>query len=311
MIDAAYGTGSGASTRPRPSRRARPCSRSTSRPVSTATPASPVKGAVRPPRPSRWRRSSPGCSMGDGPRLAGESRGGPDRDRRRAGQAVARRGRATSRAGSPAREPETNKWRSACVVVAGSPGMVGAARFSTSGAQRAGAGMVRWCVPGAAPDELPASEAVAAGACRRGLRRRRAGRAAPVPGARDRPGPRLGAGRGRLGATPRRRSRGAGRSSTPTGSGRSARSSRPRGAGGAQGAGGAHTARRRVRAARRHGTGRRRPPRSPTGVGGPVPRRAPRRRRAAEGLDDGGRRTRRPGLPRHLGLVPSCDGGDR
>jgi len=61
----------------------------------------------------------------------------------------------------PAREPETNKWRSACVVVAGSPGMIGAARFSTSAAQRAGAGMVRWCVPGASPDELPASEAVA------------------------------------------------------------------------------------------------------------------------------------------------------
>ena len=61
----------------------------------------------------------------------------------------------------PAREPETNKWRTACLVVAGSPGMFGAARFSTSGALRAGAGMVRWCVPGASPDEMPASEAVA------------------------------------------------------------------------------------------------------------------------------------------------------
>ncbi|MGD0943185.1 MAG: NAD(P)H-hydrate dehydratase [Acidimicrobiales bacterium] len=61
----------------------------------------------------------------------------------------------------PVRPPETNKWRSACAVVAGSPGMLGAARFSSSAAQRAGAGMVRWCVPGAAPDSLPASEAVA------------------------------------------------------------------------------------------------------------------------------------------------------
>jgi NAD(P)H-hydrate epimerase len=61
----------------------------------------------------------------------------------------------------PSRPPETNKWRSACAVVAGSPGMLGAARFSSSAAQRAGAGMVRWCVPGAAPDSLPASEAVA------------------------------------------------------------------------------------------------------------------------------------------------------
>jgi NAD(P)H-hydrate epimerase len=61
----------------------------------------------------------------------------------------------------PVRPPETNKWRSACAVVAGSSGMLGAARFSSSAAQRAGAGMVRWCVPGAAPDSLPASEAVA------------------------------------------------------------------------------------------------------------------------------------------------------
>jgi NAD(P)H-hydrate epimerase len=61
----------------------------------------------------------------------------------------------------PERSPETNKWRSACAVVAGSPGMFGAGRFCTSAAQRAGAGMVRWLVPGAAPDALPASEAVA------------------------------------------------------------------------------------------------------------------------------------------------------
>ncbi|MGA2530141.1 MAG: NAD(P)H-hydrate dehydratase [Acidimicrobiales bacterium] len=61
----------------------------------------------------------------------------------------------------PERPPETNKWRAACVVVAGSPGMFGAGRFATSGAQRAGAGMVRWCVPGATLDTLPATEAVA------------------------------------------------------------------------------------------------------------------------------------------------------
>ncbi|MGO8722813.1 MAG: NAD(P)H-hydrate dehydratase [Acidimicrobiales bacterium] len=58
------------------------------------------------------------------------------------------------------RPAETNKWRSACAVVAGSPGMLGAGRFSSSACQRAGAGMVRWCVPGAAPEFLPASEAV-------------------------------------------------------------------------------------------------------------------------------------------------------
>ena len=102
----------------------------------------------------------PGLLMGDGPALAGRVEVAP------IGIAVAP-GKvwlvedADIAGWLPAREPETNKWRSACVVVAGSPGMIGAARFSTSAAQRAGAGMVRWCVPGASADELPASEAVA------------------------------------------------------------------------------------------------------------------------------------------------------
>ena len=59
------------------------------------------------------------------------------------------------------RPADTNKWRSALALVAGSAGMLGAGRFSSTGAQRAGAGMVRWCVPGAPPGSLPVSEAVA------------------------------------------------------------------------------------------------------------------------------------------------------
>jgi len=55
---------------------------------------------------------------------------------------------------------ESHKWRSALGVVAGAPGMMGAARFSVGGAQRAGAGMVRLGVPGAGPRDLPGSEAV-------------------------------------------------------------------------------------------------------------------------------------------------------
>lgn len=53
-----------------------------------------------------------------------------------------------------------NKWDAAVYVAAGSPGMLGAAMLSARGAMRAGAGMVRLGVPGAAPSELPASEAV-------------------------------------------------------------------------------------------------------------------------------------------------------
>jgi len=53
----------------------------------------------------------------------------------------------------PRRAPETHKWASAVCVVAGSPGMEGAAALSAKGASHAGAGMVRLGVPGAeAPD---------------------------------------------------------------------------------------------------------------------------------------------------------------
>lgn len=47
-------------------------------------------------------------------------------------------------------------------MVAGSPGMTGAAGLCALGAYRAGAGMVRLGVPGADPDELPVPEAVGA-----------------------------------------------------------------------------------------------------------------------------------------------------
>ena len=47
----------------------------------------------------------------------------------------------------PARSREAHKWSAAVVVVAGSPGMEGAASLASLGALRAGAGMVRLCSP--------------------------------------------------------------------------------------------------------------------------------------------------------------------
>jgi len=61
----------------------------------------------------------------------------------------------------PPRRHDDHKWRSAVLVVAGSPGMYGAAAFVAHSAARAGAGMVRLGLPGADLAQLPAGEAVA------------------------------------------------------------------------------------------------------------------------------------------------------
>ena len=50
------------------------------------------------------------------------------------------------------RAVDSHKWHAAVAMVAGSPGMTGAARLATSAAMRAGAGYVRLSSPGAAPD---------------------------------------------------------------------------------------------------------------------------------------------------------------
>jgi hydroxyethylthiazole kinase-like uncharacterized protein yjeF len=49
----------------------------------------------------------------------------------------------------PRRAPDAHKWRHAVRVVAGSPGMSGAAHLYAAGALRAGAGYVQLCSPGA------------------------------------------------------------------------------------------------------------------------------------------------------------------
>jgi ADP-dependent NAD(P)H-hydrate dehydratase / NAD(P)H-hydrate epimerase len=52
----------------------------------------------------------------------------------------------------PERPPESHKWKSAVWVVAGSPGMTGAAHLCSRAAMRAGAGTVRLGIPGMPPD---------------------------------------------------------------------------------------------------------------------------------------------------------------
>jgi NAD(P)H-hydrate epimerase len=60
----------------------------------------------------------------------------------------------------PRRPADTHKWRAAVVIVAGSPGMGGAAHLAARAAQRAGAGMVRVATPGIDHDPGLPTEAV-------------------------------------------------------------------------------------------------------------------------------------------------------
>ncbi len=60
----------------------------------------------------------------------------------------------------PERPSETHKWKAACWVVAGSPGMTGAAHLAAAAAYRAGAGYVRLSSPGVEVDPLTPTEAV-------------------------------------------------------------------------------------------------------------------------------------------------------
>lgn len=60
----------------------------------------------------------------------------------------------------PPRRRGDNKWSAAVLVVAGSPGMTGAAALCARAAYRSGSGMVRLGVPGGDVADTPASEAV-------------------------------------------------------------------------------------------------------------------------------------------------------
>ena len=94
---------------------------------------------------------------------------------------VAPRGRRRSSAPTsprwlPARAGRAHKWRAGVLVVAGSPGMTGAAHLAAAAAQRAGAGMVRLGSPGRRRRPGRPTEAVGVGAPGDGLGRRRRSR---------------------------------------------------------------------------------------------------------------------------------------
>ena len=119
-------------------------------------------GAVHATTTVTFAAWKPGLLLGAGPERAGRVRVadiGLDCSRAAAGLV----GSDDVAARLPGRTREWHKWKSAVGVVAGGPGMMGAARLCGRGALRAGAGMVRLGVPGAGPSDLPAAEAVATG----------------------------------------------------------------------------------------------------------------------------------------------------
>ncbi len=159
VVDAAYGTGfRGEHHPPRPP---------PGTPVLAVDIPSGVSGltGVASGEPMRADRTvtfaalKPGLLLGDGPALAGEV-------------TVADIGLDVSAARAhlveptdvarwlPVRPPDSHKWQTAATVVAGSPGMTGAAHLATRAAQRAGAGYVRLASPGVADDPRRPTEVV-------------------------------------------------------------------------------------------------------------------------------------------------------
>lgn len=114
-------------------------------------------GAVTADATVTFAALKPGLLLGEGPVRAGAvTVADIGLDVSRAGQHLVE----DSDAVLPSRPRESHKWKAAVRVVAGSPGMLGAARLASMGALRSGAGMVRLGVPGVAPAELPDGEMV-------------------------------------------------------------------------------------------------------------------------------------------------------
>ncbi|HEV7720572.1 MAG TPA: NAD(P)H-hydrate dehydratase, partial [Iamia sp.] len=159
VIDAAYGTGF------RGSFAAPTVARGT--PVLAVDIPSGISGLTgeAPGRPLRADRTvtfaalKPGLLLRDGPDLAGDvhlADIGLDTGRARTHVVE----RADLSAWLPDRAHDAHKWQAACWIVAGSPGMTGAAHLSATGAQRAGAGYVRLSTPGLERDPGAPTEVV-------------------------------------------------------------------------------------------------------------------------------------------------------
>ncbi|QXC60348.1 NAD(P)H-hydrate dehydratase [Aquihabitans sp. G128] len=160
VIDAAYGTGFRGSFQP-------PAVADPTTPVLAVDIPSGVSGLTGDASGSPWpavrtvtfAALKPGLLLGEGPGLAGQvvlADIGLDVSGARAWRVEAE----DVAAWLPARPTDSHKWKAAAWLVAGSPGMVGAAHLATRAAQRAGAGYVRLSTPGSDQDPFAPTEAV-------------------------------------------------------------------------------------------------------------------------------------------------------
>ncbi|HEX3948154.1 MAG TPA: NAD(P)H-hydrate dehydratase [Acidimicrobiales bacterium] len=152
VIDAAYGTGfRGSYTAPRVPDGARVLAVDVPSGVDGDTGSAPGRPMMA-DRTVTFAALKPGLLQGDGARLAGDVLvadigvpvGSP---------AVNLVEDADVVASVPRRSAGAHKWATAVAVVAGSPGMEGAAALAARGASHAGAGMVRLAVPGVPADQ--------------------------------------------------------------------------------------------------------------------------------------------------------------
>jgi len=156
VVDAAYGTGfSGAYEPPDPGRAAvLACDVPTGVDGDTGA----VEQAVRADETVTFGAEKPGLLLGDGPAHAGRVHVealGLDCSRARAWLVEDQDVRLV-----PPRPRQGHKWQSAVLVVAGSPGMLGAAQLCATSALRSGAGYVVLASPGCAAADLPPGEHV-------------------------------------------------------------------------------------------------------------------------------------------------------
>jgi NAD(P)H-hydrate epimerase len=158
VVDAAYGTGFRGAYRAPDPRGAPVLAVDIPSGVNGET-GEATDGAVRADATVTFAALKPGLLIGDGPERAGDvelADIGLDTGRARAHVVED----ADVRRLLPKRDRDAHKWSAAVFVLAGSPGMTGAALLSARAALRAGAGTVRLGVPGADPGTLPPSEVV-------------------------------------------------------------------------------------------------------------------------------------------------------